>query len=584
MPKGLSNAKLLELVLADSDDDEPQIDDILDDDNAHGDDIPDDDEGGPQEEDDVIDDAALVNVDEDSSSDDEEMLVVAPSLTAPSGTLWRTLDPEAPREPVCHRTPDENIFSVRPGVKPFVQPGSALRTFEIFMESIIEIAARFTNLEGRRFTAVYNRQHQLRRKVWSPCTLHEMRAFIGMHILAGAFKSNHRNTKELWSDRDGYPAFRATMSLERFFQIKRFFRCDDRSKRSTTDPLSPVRDVWNIFNDTLRQPYTPEPYLTIDEQLMEYHGRVKFRMYIATKPGKYGIKIIWLNEACTGYALHGCVYIGESTLNNAERRGMSVSEAVTLKVCKPFLNKGYNVTCDNWFTSYPLAQLLLNEKTTLLGTIRANRRDLPPMCKDLNGRTRKSCSFFSSNRCILASYWDKGTKPVLLLSTMHKQPVILNNLPEIVQSYNETKSGTDNMDHMVRFYTSRRKCRRWPYGFFFNMVDIALLNSYIIYSKINSAAKISHYSFLLDVGYAMLDGHIRESRTKNPSLTARAKQGLLSLGYTPVSTTAVAAGPRRGRCHICSRDKDFKTTQRCSRCSAFVCNAHSAKQCVCHNC
>ena len=40
----------------------------------------------------------------------------------------------------------------------------------------------------------------------------------------------------------------------------------------------------------LRQPFEPSANLTVDEQLVEFHGRVRFKQYIDSKPGKFGIK------------------------------------------------------------------------------------------------------------------------------------------------------------------------------------------------------------------------------------------------------------------------------------------------------
>ena len=56
----------------------------------------------------------------------------------------------------------------------------------------------------------------------------------------GALKGSHRNTVSLWSERDGPPACRATMSRERLLLIKWFFRTDDSNRRDPNDPLSPV--------------------------------------------------------------------------------------------------------------------------------------------------------------------------------------------------------------------------------------------------------------------------------------------------------------------------------------------------------
>jgi len=38
---------------------------------------------------------------------------------------------------------------------------------------------------------------------------------------------------------------------------------------------------------------------------------------------------------------------------------------------------GWNITTDNFFTGYHLGQFLLQNKLTLLGTMRRNRKELP---------------------------------------------------------------------------------------------------------------------------------------------------------------------------------------------------------------
>ena len=40
----------------------------------------------------------------------------------------------------------------------------------------------------------------------------------------------------------------------------------------------------------------------------------------------------------------------------------------------------------------------------------------------MSKRMRKTCIYYKKNDFLLTSYWDKGNKPVLLLSTMHSEP------------------------------------------------------------------------------------------------------------------------------------------------------------------
>ena len=118
-----------------------------------------------------------------------------------------------------------------------------------------------------------------------------------------------------------------------------------------------------------------------------------------------------------------------------------------MQLCSPFINKGRNVTADNWFTSLPVVERLRENKTTYVGTINANRRVLPPACKETKGRKRGDTRFFYNNNILLCSFWDKRSKPVLLLDSFAKargNPQE-GGKPETVKFYNETKSGVDNL-------------------------------------------------------------------------------------------------------------------------------------------
>ena len=146
-----------------------------------------------------------------------------------------------------------------------------------------------------------------------------------------------------------------------------------------------------------------------------------------------------------------------------------------MKIMKPYLNTGWN-----------LADSLLQKGTTLGGTVRHSNRDIPPACKDTKGQQRKDFVYYysDSHQCLL-SYWDKRKSPVLLLSSMHKSPFVPGNKPEIVSFYNITKAGVDNMDRMVRYYSCKRKWRRWPFEVFMNLMDIAGTNASTIFRQSN---------------------------------------------------------------------------------------------------
>ena len=132
------------------------------------------------------------------------------------------------------------------------------------------------------------------------------------------------------------------------------------------------------------------------------------------KPDKYGLKIWILSDSSTAYVQNAQIYLGKT--GNLPEVGLA--QRVVHDLSRPLEGSGRNITCDNFFTSIPLAQSLLQKKLTILGTIRSNKRQLPPeFCKD-KSREQHSTLFGFSDRMSLCSYVPKKGAVVNLLSTM----------------------------------------------------------------------------------------------------------------------------------------------------------------------
>ena len=93
----------------------------------------------------------------------------------------------------------------------------------------------------------------------------------------------------------------------------------------------------------------------------------------------------------------------------------------------------------------------------------------------------------------------KVNKNVLLLSTLHSTIDIETNrkkLPETVQFYNKTKCGVDILDRMACRYSTRAAAiRRWPVHVFYNILDLAAINAWIIYRGV-TGEEMSRHAFL----------------------------------------------------------------------------------------
>ena len=107
-----------------------------------------------------------------------------------------------------------------------------------------------------------------------------------------------------------------------------------------------------------------------------------------SKPAKYGIKIWVACDAKSSYAWKMPVYTGKPTSGGPEKnQGMRVVLDVTDGL------RGHNVTCDNFLNSYELSQQLLKRKITMVGTVRKNKPELPPVLISTRGREAFSSKF-----------------------------------------------------------------------------------------------------------------------------------------------------------------------------------------------
>ena len=93
-------------------------------------------------------------------------------------------------------------------------------------------------------------------------------------------------------------------------------------------------------------------------------------------------------------------------------------------------------------------------------------------------------------------YQGKVNKNVLLLSTLHSTIDIGTNrkkLPETVQFYKE--NGVDILDQMARRYSTRAAEHHLPVHVFYNILDLAAINAWIIYRGVTEE-KTSRHAFL----------------------------------------------------------------------------------------
>ncbi|XP_071053651.1 piggyBac transposable element-derived protein 4-like [Onthophagus taurus] len=237
----------------------------------------------------------------------------------------------------------------------------------------------------------------------------------------------------------------------------------------------------NQQDDESLKCYNVSEYVTIDEMLHSFRGRCSFVQYIPSKPAKYGIKIFTMCDAKSFYTSNFEVYCGQQP-NGIYKVSNSPIDIVK-RLITPIENSGRNQTTDNWYSSLTLAKYLLEKKITFIETLRKNKREIPPEFLPNKNRQPQSSLFGFQQDTALVSYVPRKNKAVILLSTMYDLPEVdeESHKPEIILSYNQTKGAVDTVDKMCAAYSISRVTRRWPLALFFTLLNIAGINSQILY-------------------------------------------------------------------------------------------------------
>ena len=286
-----------------------------------------------------------------------------------------------------------------------------------------------------------------------------LEAYLALEYARGIYGKGHSNDF-LWSKIYGRTIFKDTMSRFAYKEIRKFLRFDIKSTQSgriQNDRFTHIRDIFDRFAMNCRKMYTPSFSLTIDEQLLHIKSRCPFVVYMPNKPDKFGIKFWMLAEVDSKYVVNIIPYLGAQ---EKRFRDGTLAESVVMKNTEPVQNKGYNVTTDNFFTSFELAKKLQKEGTSIAGTVRANSKHLPKeVTGPVKGGKYGSKFYYEEQcKCMFVNYQCKDKKSACLLSTMHASPSVSGGekkKPDVVQFYNQNKVAVDVVDQMVRMYSTR---------------------------------------------------------------------------------------------------------------------------------
>ena len=174
--------------------------------------------------------------------------------------------------------------------------------------------------------------------------------------------------------------FSSLMSSRRFELILRFLHLNDSETQPQRgepgfDKVYKIRPLLNLLLPTFKKNYTPTQFLSIDESMISFKGRLSFLQYLPKKPHKWGMKAWVLADAKNGYTWGWKLYTGKEEEQVA--RGLAHRVVMELVNDDRLENKGYVVVTDNFYSSPELFRALTDKGFGALGTARKDRQGIP---------------------------------------------------------------------------------------------------------------------------------------------------------------------------------------------------------------
>ncbi|GFX49480.1 piggyBac transposable element-derived protein 4 [Trichonephila clavipes] len=368
------------------------------------------------------------------------------------------------------------------------------------------------------------------------------------------------------------PFFRTVMPRDRFLNLLRYLHFEDNNNVPDKtaldyDRLWKLRYVFDSLNNSFQNIYNPSEELAIDEVIVSFKGRVIFKQYIPKKRKRFGIKLYKVVDK-KGYTFNMKVYLGCDKKRNKSDLKMTSTHATVLELAECVKDKGHKLFMDNLFSSPALfQQLYIEYKINSCGTMRPNRKNYP---KKLACPKMKKGDLSVKFGCGMRAMCWKDKREVFMLSNMHDPDMSTSTLcndrcekPGLVTSYNTNMGFVDLNDRMANSYTFGRKTLKWTKKLFFHLLDLTVLNAFILY-KIKTGNNICHKIFRLNLIRQLLQNENIETIITSPQRNARNNR--------PENKHWPGCKKVQRRCAMCkSKGMTRRTSVSCKLCNVGLC-------------
>lgn len=160
---------------------------------------------------------------------------------------------------------------------------------------------------------------------------------------------------------------------------------------------------------------------------------------------------------------------------------------------------GHKLFFDNYFSTFPLFEILVRKQIYAAGTVRLDRFSKPPFSSDneMKKKGRRCCEEVVSstgsvvcvkwydNKCVASAsnYIGVGTPDTALRFDKAAQQKVTIERPQIVKNYNIRMGGVNLNNQMISYYRILIRSRKWTLRIITHFIDFAIIQSWIEYKN-----------------------------------------------------------------------------------------------------
>ncbi|KAL3245293.1 hypothetical protein MRX96_047031 [Rhipicephalus microplus] len=365
-------------------------------------------------------------------------------------------------------------------------------------------------------------------------TKEKMRKYLPILVISGTVRVPH--FLMFWQCGTRFEPVADLMSRNRFEAIHQCLHMNDNCQAKPRDAEChhrhfKVRPLVKQLKKNMKA-VAPEERQSADEQIILFKGRSPLKQYMKSKPHKSGYKVFTRAGVC-GIMHDFIIYEGKGT---AHDNGFGISGDIVINLVKDLPElRNHKLFCDNWFSSLHLVDELKRKGFLSVGTVRVDRTEKRPLAPDatLKAQGRGSVNFrvdkdsnigvmkwFDSNSVHLVSSY-AGVQPTDLCKQWNSKEKLSIDVPRpfAVKEYNAFMGGVDLANMLIELYRTDHKSKRWYMRIFYWMMDVSIVNGWLLYKRhcaqLSIKRRLSLLAFRLQIAQTL--AHLKSNFLKRRS-------------------------------------------------------------------